>query len=83
VIPQIDLEIDNRKYGINGNGNILQLQLIKEELLNIKMLIQTNSLPNKEERFTAFSRYVIDEWDLNSLLGEKLCEIADKYKRKI
>lgn len=73
----------NRKKGIQGDDSIQQLEFIKDELEQIRNFALTNNLPPKESRFTAFSRYVVDEWDAKSILGQRLCELADKYKRKL
>lgn len=83
IIPQIEVEILNRKKGIQGDGSVLQLEFIRDELKQIKNFALTNNIPIKEKRYTAFSRYVVDEWDTKSILGKLLCELADKYKRKL
>ncbi|BBW96525.1 hypothetical protein ACPVTF_07695 [Geobacillus icigianus] len=83
IIPEVEKELLNRKNGIEGDGSVQQLELIKKELEQIKSYALTNNLPSKEKRFTSFSRYVIDEWSYNSTLGQRLCELADKYKRKL
>ncbi len=83
VIPAVQRELDNRRSGISGNGNEEQLKLIIDELQGLRDKAKSNCLPRKEKRWTAFSRYVIDEWNNDSELGNKLCEIADKYKREI
>lgn len=83
IIPEIEREELNRKNGIEGDGSIQQLEFIRDELEQIKDYALANNLPSKEKRYTAFSRYVVDEWDAKSNLGQRLCELADKYKRKI
>lgn len=81
VIPDVEKELIERKSGIQGNGNIKQLEYIINELKQILMYAQSNTLPPRDKRYTAFSRYIVDEWDLNSPLGNRLCKLADKYKR--
>jgi hypothetical protein len=83
IISEIEKEVLNRKKGIQGDGSVQQLEFIKDELEQIKNIALTNNLPPKEKRYTAFSRYVVDEWDTKSILGQRLCELADKYKRKL
>ncbi len=43
----------------------------------------SNALPPKEQRSTDFTWYITDSWSHDSQLGNKLCALADKYKRKI
>jgi hypothetical protein len=83
VICETENELLDRKKGIPGDGSVRQLELILNELEQIRNQAQTNMLPPKNKRHTAFSRYVVDEWDVNSSLGTKLCKLADKYKRKL
>jgi hypothetical protein len=83
IIPELEVEIQNRKSGIQGDGSVQQLEFIRAELEQIKNLALSDNLPSKEKRFTAFSRYVVDEWDVKSILGQRLCDLADKYKRKL
>ncbi|SEJ97927.1 hypothetical protein SAMN05660742_1375 [Propionispira arboris] len=83
IILEVNKEIIERKSGVLGDGNVYQLELIKSELEQIRQQAQTNTLPEKSKRFTAFSKYVVDEWEVDSPLGIKLCKLADKFKRKI
>lgn len=83
TIVEVKNELLKRKNGIKGDGSVQQLELIKNKLEEIKKRALTNNLPFKGERFTAFSRFVVDEWNTDSLLGKRLCDLADKYKRKL
>jgi len=83
IISELEAEIQNRKKGIPGNGSVQQLEYIRDELEQIKNCALTNNLPSKAKRYTAFSRYVVDEWDVTSRLGQRLCDLANKYKRKL
>ncbi len=83
IIPELEIELLVRKNGIQGNGSVQQLEYIRDELEQLKSYALTNNLPSKEKRYTAFSRYVVDEWDVTSILGQRLCDLADKYKRKL
>jgi len=81
LIPKIEDELYQRKMGIHGNGNIKQLQHIRDELIQILENAKIDSLPEKNMRYTSFSRYVVDEWAFDSVLGIKLLTLANKYKR--
>ncbi len=83
IISEVENEILNRKKGKPGDGSVQQLEFIREELNQIKSFALTNSLPPRANRYTSFSRYVVDEWDTNSILGQRLCEVASIYKRKL
>ena len=83
VIPDVEKELTDRKSGIHGNGSVQQLELIRNELKQILVYAQSNTLPSKDKRYTAFSRYIVDEWDFNFPLGNRLCKLADNYKRRL
>lgn len=82
-ISEVKKELSERRSGIPGNGNVLQLEFIIDELEQIRQQAQDNTLPPKEARYTAFSWYAVDEWDLDSPLGNKLCRIANIFKRRL
>ena len=81
IIPEIEEELAQRISGIPGDGGIKQLEHIRDELIQILESAKMDKIPEKSMRYTAFSRYVVDEWALDSVLGKKLCVLADKYKR--
>lgn len=83
IIPAVKMELSNRINGVQGNGNEQQLKLILDELENIKTMAKQNLLPSKTNRWTAFSRYVVDEWDPSYPLGKQLCKLADNYKIRL
>ena len=83
LIPDVETELNKRVKGVPGNGNEEQLRFILEELKNIRTMAEQNELPPKSHRWTAFSRYVVDEWDPSYLLGKQLCKLADNYKSEI
>ena len=83
LICEVEQACIERKKGFIGDGNVQQLEAIQKELEKIKEEVNSGSLPPKEKRYTVFSRYIIDEWDLKAPLSIKLCCLADKYKRKI
>lgn len=81
LIPEIEDELHQRSMGIHGDGNIKQLQYIRDELIQILENAKRDKLPDKNLRFTSFSRYFVDSWALDSVLGLKLCTLENKYKR--
>jgi len=81
LIPEIEEELAQRISGMPGDGSIKQLEHIRDELIQILESAKMDKIPEKSMRYTAFSRYVVDEWALDSVLGKKLCILADKYKR--
>jgi hypothetical protein len=81
VIPEIEEELAKRSGGTHGDGSIKQLEHILEELNQILESAKMDRIPEKSKRYTAFSRYVVDEWALDSVLGKKLCALANNYKR--
>lgn len=83
VILELEHELVNREMGIAGDGTVKQLTLFIKELKKIQNMATVNNLPLKSQRHTAFTWYITDSWSHSSQLGNKLFEIADKYKRKL
>jgi hypothetical protein len=83
IILELEHELVNREKGIPGDGTVEQLILFIDELKKIRDMAILNSLPPKKQRRTAFSWHIVDSWNHDSQLGDRLCEIADKYKRKL
>lgn len=81
LIPEVEMALKQRGNGVQGDGSIRQLELICDELKQILEYAKSDGIPPKGMRFTAFSRFIVDEWALDSLLGKRLCTLADKYKR--
>lgn len=81
LIPEVETELKKRLDGVQGDGSSKQLELICDELKQILKYAKSDGIPPKGMRYTAFSRFIVDEWDLDSTLGKKLCTLADRYKR--
>lgn len=76
-------ELTKRESGIKGTGTVSELELILEELNKIRTQIQTNALPNHENRSLVFPRIILDTWPIDSQLARQLVAIANKYKRQL
>lgn len=83
LISELDKEISERKNGISGNGTVSQLEFIKNELIQLRQQAISNEMPEKGKRHTTFTWYVLDGWDLKDPLGDRLCGLANKYKRRL
>ena len=83
MILELEHELVNRKMGIAGDGTVEQLTLFIDELKKMQSMAVVNNLPPKAQRHTAFTWYITDSWQHSSQLGNKLCSIADKYKRRL
>lgn len=83
IIPELEKELANRKMGIAGDGTVEQLILFIDEIIKIYIIAVSNNLPPKAQRQTAFTWYITDSWSHNSQLGNKLCALADKYKKRL
>ncbi len=74
----------DRQNGISGPGTPEDLQEILNELRNITQVIQSGNIPPKGSRWVAYPLTIItDTWEHGTILGEKLCDLADKYQRKL
>ena len=83
IIPELEQELADRRKGIAGDGTVEQLILFIDEMKKMQSMAISNNLPPKVQRHTAFTWYITDSWSHNSQLGNKLCALADKYKRKL
>lgn len=81
LIPEIEEKLTHRMNGVDGDGSVKQLKLIRDELIQILEFAKKDQIPVKSMRYTAFSRFVADEWSIDSVLGKKLCLFAEKYRR--
>ncbi|MBQ6820172.1 MAG: hypothetical protein IJO26_02615 [Clostridium sp.] len=75
AISEVQDEIQLHKKGIVSNGNELQLQRIKDELIIMKDKL------NPQKYIPGYSRIIVDSWDLDSKLGLRLLEVVNKYKK--
>lgn len=83
LFSEVEQELANRMKGIEGDGTIEQLVLIINEMKQIRKLAASNKLPPIGERYTAFTWYIVDSWNNDSILGERLCELANNYRKKL
>ncbi|AIS51456.1 hypothetical protein TKV_c02510 [Thermoanaerobacter kivui] len=49
VMPELEKEIEDRKKGVPGYGEVDQLEFIKEELEELRRLAVENKLPPKKK----------------------------------
>lgn len=81
LIPDLEEELKQRINGVQGDGSVMQLELILKELIQMLEFAKLDEIPLKGMRYTAFSRFVVDEWSIDSTLGKRLCTLAGRYKR--
>ncbi|MGB9679678.1 MAG: hypothetical protein ACPL3A_06705 [Thermoanaerobacteraceae bacterium] len=83
VIPELEKEIENRKKGIPGYGEVDELEFIKEELEKVKKMAVENRLPPKNKRAFEYTWYFTDGWEVESQIEDKLLDIATMYERQL
>lgn len=71
----IDTEINAHKNGTGKDGTLSQLEIIRSEIE--KMM----SVMNPEAFVPYYPRVIVDSWDFNSKLGEKLIGLVHEYKK--
>ncbi|MCL2862079.1 MAG: hypothetical protein FWE22_06685 [Firmicutes bacterium] len=65
LISICEKELKNRKYGINGDGTIQQIEnVILPELYDWIKKVETNNMPPKNERWFACAAHVL-QWGLD------------------
>ncbi|MDD2401768.1 MAG: hypothetical protein PHD60_06135 [Clostridia bacterium] len=75
MIKEIDDEIDAHKKGVGTEGTEKQLEIIKREIGKMKFIL------NSREFNPSYPRIIVDSWDYNSELANKLLDIAEKYRK--
>lgn len=80
-----DKELKKRTLGVKGESTVKQLQFIIDELNSLKVTLNNNNIPKKEERYLiSFGLAFRGDWcwDMNkpTELFMKLLEINDCYK---
>lgn len=75
AIIEVEEEIQEHKKGLGRDGNVSQLQKIEEELKVMQNIL------NPQKYLPGYARAIVDSWDLDSELGGKLLEVANKYKQ--
>jgi hypothetical protein len=83
IISEVVEELRRRQAGVPGDGSELQLSDIIDELEGIKKMVNLRQLPPRDQRYTAFSYHVLDEWALQSPLSIELCDVAEAYKNLV
>jgi hypothetical protein len=75
AIKEIDDEIAAHKKGFGTIGTEKQLDMIKREIEKMKSIL------NFKEFSPNYPRIIVDSWDYNSELAQKLLDIAEKYRK--
>ncbi|SHF05424.1 hypothetical protein SAMN02745195_01746 [Thermoanaerobacter uzonensis DSM 18761] len=83
VIPELEKEIENRKKGIPGYGEINQLEFIKKELEELRKMAIENRLPPKNKRALEYPWYFTDGWEVEPQIKRKLWDVARMYERQL
>ena len=80
ITLEVQQELDKRKAGIKGDGNVFQLELALDELREVKESIINNKRPAKVKRRLQIPWFITDSWSPGSVLGNHLISIAHRYE---
>lgn len=83
VMPELEKEIEDRKKGVPGYGEVDQLEFIKEELEELRKMAIENRLPPKNKRALQYTWFFTDGWKVEPQIEGKLCDIATMYERQL
>jgi len=83
LLQEVNQQLQQRQAGIAGAGTTDELQYIQAELSNLETLATSNALPPPGSRWLGATRIVTDTWPHNSQLGDRICRLADLYKRRV
>ena len=77
------IQFERHKSVSPSDSTARELQTIIHELDAIEDQILYGENPPPEPRYEGFSRIVADSWGIDSELGDKLLEFANKYREYI
>jgi hypothetical protein len=83
IKQDVEKALSERKMGMQGDGNIGQLELALNELNTIKDLIDKDKLPPKGKRWLEISWFITDSWRDDSILGNKILRLTNIYQDKL
>lgn len=80
---EVRIQLEQRKSISPTDGTASELRTILHLLEDIEEQILGGELPPRERYYTDFYRAVTDAWGIDSELGDKLLDFANKYKEFI
>ena len=83
LLSDVEKELANRESGQPGVGTAEELTYMRDELVGVEARITSASIPPAKHRYLASTRIVTDAWPAPDPLGERICRLADLYKRKL
>ena len=83
LLTDVEKELANRESGQAGVGTAEELLHIRDELVGVEARIASGTIPLPKHRYLASTRIVTDAWPAPDPLGERICRLADLYKRKL
>ncbi|HEY0605596.1 MAG TPA: hypothetical protein VGD58_21920 [Herpetosiphonaceae bacterium] len=83
VLQAVTFELSQRQAGVPGAGTVGELELIRNELVEVEAKAASGTLPPHGQRWLAASRIVTDTWPNNSELGNRIVGLATKYRHQL
>ena len=83
VLQAVTVELSRRQAGVPGAGTVAELELIRNELVEVEAKAASGSLPAQGQRWLAASRIVTDTWPNHSELGNCIVGLATKYRHQL
>lgn len=80
---EVRIQLEQQKSGSPSDSAARELKAIFLELDTIEDQILYGENPDREPRYDNFYRTVSDAWGIDSELGDKLLDFANKYKEYI
>lgn len=80
---EVRVQFEQRKSVSPTDSTALELKTILHLLEGIEEQILSGEIPPREPHYTDFYRAVTDAWGIDSELGDKLLDFANKYKEFI
>ena len=83
LLQAVTSELSQRQAGVPGAGSVGELQLIRNELVDVAAKAESGTLPPQGQRWLGASRIVTDTWPNDSELGNRIVGLASKYRHQV
>ena len=78
-LKELQLEIERHANSAAIVGDISQLRSFKVYLEGIREQMESNCVPDKDQRRFGMGKAITDSWPLDSKLGNLLCSAEEAY----
>lgn len=80
VIQKVNVQLEERKVNIPGEGTVGELDFIHKELTELSEKIKSGNIPPEPRPGISSSKIVTGAWKPSDKLGTQICALDIKWK---